>query len=183
MDLTGEFIVSMPSMQDERFLKTVIFICAHSKEGAMGFIINKKIDFELYPDLLEKLGVDKSINTNKFFLRHGGPLERSRGFILHSNDIVKSETLNINNDVALTSTAELFDELAKGKGPKKSILALGYAGWGPGQLESEIIQNSWMTFSIETSFLFDDELSNKWTDAYKKLGINPSNLTSFSGKA
>ncbi len=182
MNLTGQIIISMPSLQDERFFKTVIYICAHSKEGSMGIIINKKIDYDLYPDLLEQLGIDKPLE-NKLFLRYGGPVESGRGFILHSDDMVRKETLNIDNGVALTSTAEFFDDLSVGKGPKNSILALGYAGWGPGQLEAEIFHNSWMTLSVDNSFLFDEDVSKKWTQAYKLLGIDPNNLSFTSGTA
>ena len=183
MDLTGQIIVSMPSMQDERFLKTVIYICAHSREAAMGIIINKKIDTDLYPDLLLQLGIDKPLENKKLFIRYGGPLEKGRGFVLHSDDIVRKETLNINKGVALTSTSEFFDDLTKGKGPKNSILALGYAGWGPGQLEDEIMQNSWMSLPIESNFIFDEEVSKKWNDAYKMVGVDPMRLSSFSGRA
>ncbi len=182
MNLTGQIIISMPSLQDDRFFKTVIYICAHSKEGSMGIIINKKIDYDLYPDLLEQLGIDKPLE-NKLFLRYGGPVESGRGFILHSDDMVRKETLNIDNGVALTSTAEFFDDLSVGNGPKNSILALGYAGWGPGQLEAEIFHNSWMTLSVDNSFLFDEDVSKKWTQAYKLLGIDPNNLSFTSGTA
>jgi len=183
MDLTGQMIVSMPSLQDRRFFKTVIYICAHSSDGSMGIIINKKIDYDLYPDLLEQLGIDKPSKNKKFFIRYGGPLESGRGFVLHSDDIVQKESLNIGRGVALTSTSNFFDTLAKGKGPKNSILAFGYSGWGPKQLEDEIMQNSWMPHPVETSFLFDDEVSKKWDNAYKIMGINPINLSSFSGRA
>ena len=183
MNLTGQILVSTPALQDERFFKTVIYMCAHSSEGSMGIIINKKIDFDLYPDLLEQLGIDKSINNNKLFIRYGGPIESGRGFILHSDDIIKKETLNINKGVALTSTADFFTELTKGNGPKNSILALGYAGWGPGQLEKEIMQNSWTSLKVESSFLFDDEINNKWLKAYNILGIDPNKLSHFSGRA
>ena len=182
MNLTGQVIVSMPSLQDERFYKTVIYICAHSSEGSMGIIINKKIDYDLFPNLLEQLGIDKPINS-KLFLRYGGPVESGRGFVLHSDDIVQKDTLNISKGVALTSTSEFFEDLVKGNGPKNSILALGYAGWQPGQLENEIIQNSWMSLPVETSFLFDDALSKKWNKAYELLGINPINISSDSGRA
>ena len=183
MNLTGQIIVSMPFLQDERFYKTVIYICAHSSEGSMGIIINKKIDYVFFPDLLEQLGIDKPINNKKLFLRYGGPVETGRGFVLHSDDIVRKETLNIHKGVALTSTSEFFEDLAKCKGPKNSILALGYAGWQSGQLDNEIMQNSWMSLPIETSFLFDDALSKKWNEAYKLLGINPINLSSGFGRA
>ena len=183
MNLTGQIIVSMPSLEDERFFKTVIYMCAHSTEGSMGIIINKKIDYDLYPDLLEQLGIEKPLDNKKLFIRYGGPIESGRGFVLHSDDMVRQETLNIDKGVALTSTTEFFDDLSKGKGPKNSILALGYAGWNPGQLELEIIQNSWISLSVDTSFLFDDEVSHKWTDAYKLIGIDPSKLSCHSGRA
>ena len=183
MNLTGQIIVSMPSLEDERFYKTVIYICAHSSEGSMGIIINKKIDYDLYPDLLQQLGIDKPLNNKKLFIRYGGPVESGRGFVLHSDDMVRKETLNIDKGVALTSTAEFFDDLSKGKGPKNSILALGYAGWQPGQLENEIMQNSWMSLSVDNSFLFDDEVSRKWSQAYKLIGIDPNILSSESGQA
>ena len=183
MDLTGKIIVSMPSLQDERFFKTVIYMCAHSSDGSMGIIINKKIDYDLYPDLLEQLGVDKPLNNTKLFVRYGGPVESGRGFVLHSDDLIQKESINIQKGVALTSTAKFFEDLSVGKGPRNSILALGYAGWGPGQLEDEIIQNSWVTLSVDTNFLFDEEVSRKWKEAYKIIGIDPNNLSFKSGRA
>ncbi|MCH2542688.1 MAG: YqgE/AlgH family protein [Alphaproteobacteria bacterium] len=183
MNLTGQIIVSMPSLEDERFYKTVIYICAHSSEGSMGIIINKKIDYDLYPDLLQQLGIDKPLNNKKLFIRYGGPVESGRGFVLHSDDMMRKETLNIDKGVALTSTAEFFDDLSKGKGPKNCILALGYAGWQPGQLEHEIMRNSWMSLSVDNSFLFDDEVSRKWSQAYKLMGIDPNSLSFESGQA
>ena len=120
---------------------------------------------------------------NKFFIRYGGPIESSRGFILHSDDIIKKETLNINKGVALTSTSDFFEDLSKGNGPKYSILALGYAGWAPGQLETEILSNSWMTLSAEPTFLFDDEVNNKWRKAYNLIGVDPNKLSQYSGRA
>ena len=183
MDLIGQILVSMPYLQDERFYKTVIYMCAHSSEGSMGIIINKKIDYDLYPDLLQQLGIDKPLNNKKLFIRYGGPLESGRGFILHSDDIVRKESLSINKGIALTSTLDFFQDLAKGKGPKNSILALGYAGWGAGQLEEEIVKNSWMTIPIESSFLFDEEISAKWDRAYKLIGVDPLSLSQFSGTA
>ena len=165
MNLTGQLLVSMPSLEDERFFKTVIYMCAHSKEGAMGIIINKKIDYDLYPDLLEQLGIDKPLENKKLFIRYGGPVESGRGFVLHSDEITRQETLSIDKGIALTSTAEFFENLSKDRGPKNSILALGYAGWEPGQLEKEIHANSWMTLSTDASFIFDEEVSYKWSQA------------------
>ncbi len=183
MNLTGQLLISMPSLEDERFFKTVIYLCAHSKEGAMGIIINKKIDYDLYPDLLQQLGIDKPLKNKKLFIRYGGPLESGRGFVLHSDEFIHKETLSIDKGIALTSTAEFFEDLSKGEGPKNSILALGYAGWSPGQLEHEIRANSWMTLSADSSFLFDEEVSNKWYKAYNLLGIDPNKLSFHSGRA
>ena len=184
MDLTGQILVSIPNMMDDRFEKTLIYICAHSlNEGSMGIIINKKIDFDMYPDLLEQLGIEKSLNNKKIFIRYGGPIETGRGFVLHSDDVVQKNSLHIEKGVVLTSTAEIFDDLAKGKGPKVSILALGYAGWGPGQLEDEIRQNSWMTMQTDSKFIFDKHVTNKWNEAYKLLGFDPNHLSQFSGSA
>ena len=183
MNLTGQFLISMPLLQDERFDKTVIYMCAHSKDGAMGIIINKKIDYDLYPDLLEQLGIDKPLEDKKLYIRYGGPVESGRGFVLHSDEVVQKETLNIAKGIALTSTSEFFEDLSKGNGPKNSILALGYAGWGPGQIEKELLANSWMTLAADSSFLFDDEVANKWNKAYSLLGIDPNKLSQFSGRA
>ena len=181
MNLTGQFLISMPSLQDERFQKTVIYMCAHSKDGAMGIIINKKIDFDLYPDLLEQLGIDKPFLNKKLYIRYGGPVESGRGFVLHSDEFMQKETLTITKGIALTSTSEFFDDLSKGKGPKNSLLALGYAGWGPGQIELELASNSWMTLETDINFIFDDSVGNKWTDAYGLLGVDPNKLSFNSG--
>ena len=183
MNLTGKLLLSMPSLDDERFYKTVIYICAHSSEGTMGIIINKKIDYDLYPDLLEQLGIDKPLGSKKLYVRYGGPVESGRGFVLHSDEVIQKETLSIDKGVALTSTSEFFEDLSKGKGPKNSILALGYAGWGPGQIEKEILANSWMTLSADSAFLFDEEVTNKWVKAYSLLGVDPNKLSQYSGRA
>ena len=181
MNLTGQFLISMPSLEDERFEKTVIYMCAHSKDGAMGIIINKKIDYDLYPDLLQQLGIDKPLLDKKLYIRYGGPIESGRGFVLHSDEVVQKETLNITKGIALTSTSEFFEDLSKGNGPKNSILALGYSGWGPGQIELELASNSWMTLEADASFIFDERVSNKWKDAYNLLGIDPLKLSYNSG--
>ena len=183
MNLTGKLLISMPSLEDDRFYKTVIYICAHSSEGTMGIIINKKIDYDLYPDLLEQLGIDKPLGNKKLYIRYGGPVETGRGFVLHSDEVIQKETLSIDKGVALTSTSEFFEDLSKGKGPENSILALGYAGWGPGQIENEILANRWMTLAADSKFLFDDEVSNKWNKAYTLLGVDPNKLSQFSGRA
>ena len=183
MNLTGQLLISMPSQEDERFEKSVIYMCAHSKDGAMGIIINKKIDYDLYPDLLQQLGIDNPLIEKKLYIRYGGPVESGRGFVLHSDEFIRKETLTIDKGIALTSTSEFFDDLSKGNGPKNSILALGYAGWGPGQIESELISNSWMTLRTDSNFIFDESVSNKWNDAYDLLGVDPNKLSQFSGSS
>jgi len=183
MNLTGQLLISMPTQEDERFEKSVIYMCAHSKDGAMGIIINKKIDYDLYPDLLQQLGIDNPLIGKKLYIRYGGPVESGRGFVLHSDEFIRKETLTIDKGIALTSTSEFFDDLSKGNGPKNSILALGYAGWGPGQIESELISNSWMTLRTDSNFIFDESVSNKWNDAYDLLGVDPNKLSQFSGSS
>ena len=183
MDLTGQILISMPNMLDERFYKTVIYICAHSKEGSMGIIINKNIDHDNYPNLLEQLGIDTSLNDKKIFIRYGGPVESGRGLVLHTDDVIQKGSLPIDKGIILTSTIEIFKDIAKGKGPKASILAIGYSGWEANQLENEIKENSWMTLPVESSFIFDEQVSNKWNEAYKMMGFEPTSLSHFSGNA
>ena len=183
MDLTGQILISMPNMLDERFYKTVIYICAHSKEGSMGIIINKNIDHDNYPNILEQLGIDKLLNDKKIFIRYGGPVETGRGLVLHTDDVIQKGSLQIDKGIILTSTVEIFNDIAKGKGPKTSILAIGYAGWEAGQLENEIKQNSWMTLPVKSSFIFDEHVTNKWNEAYKMMGVDPTSLSQYSGNA
>ena len=129
------------------------------------------------------INIDKSINDKKIFIRYGGPIETRRGFVLHTDDVVQKESLPIDKGIVLTSTAEIFNDIVQGKGPKISILAIGYVGWETGQLEYEIKQNSWMTLPVESSFIFDEQVSNKWNAAYKMMGFDPTFLSQFSGNA
>ena len=183
MNLAGQILISLPNIEDERFYKSVIYICAHSSEGSMGIIINKSLELELYPNLLKQLGIDKSYKNKKIYFHYGGPVETGRGFFLHSDDFIKDESILIDGGVALTSTADFFTDLSKGLGPKISILALGYTGWGPGQLENEISNNGWMTNSVNSNFVFDENNSKKWEKAYDLLGVNPHSLSNNFGNA
>ena len=183
MNLTGQILISLPGVKDERFYKSVIYICAHSKEGSMGIIINKSLEIEMYPNLLKQLGIDKSLTNKRIFFHYGGPVETSRGFILHTDDFVKDQSMVIDSGVALTSTADFFTDLAKGIGPKTSLLALGYTGWGPGQLEKEISRNGWMTAAVSSQFIFDKNNSKKWKKAYNLLGVNPYSISQNFGNA
>ena len=183
MNFTGKILLSLPNMQDSRFHKSVIYVCAHSKEGAMGFIINKSLEMEFYPGLLKQLGIDQLPQNKKILFNYGGPVEPNRGFILHSDDFIKTESITIDDGLALTSTAEIFNNLSKGGGPKNSMLAIGYTGWGPGQLEEEILNNGWMFTKASSNFIFNEDSSAKWKNAYKIIGIDPYSINKNSGKA
>ena len=183
MNLTGQIIIALPNMQDYRFYKSVIYICAHSSEGAMGIIINKSLEIDLYPNLLKELGIDKAQLKQKILFNYGGPVETGRGFVLHSDDFIKDESIHIDRGVALTGTSNIFYDLSKGIGPKISMLALGYTGWGPGQLDKEITNNGWMLSSTNSNFIFDGETNKKWEKAYELIGVNPYSISSHFGKA
>ena len=183
MNLAGQILISLPNIEDERFYKSVIYICAHSQEGSMGIIINKSLELNLYPSLLEQLGIDSSYTNKKIFFHYGGPVETGRGFILHSDDFIKKESMPIDNGIVLTSTIDFITDLKKGLGPKISILALGYTGWGPGQLENEISNNGWLSSPIDRNFIFEENSKRKWEKAYEILGIKPHTLHKNFGKA
>ena len=183
MNLTGQILLSLPNIADSRFHKSVIYICAHTSDGAMGIIVNKSLEMELYPNLLKQLGIDKSKFHNKILFNYGGPVETGRGFILHSDDFIKKESMQIDKGIVLTSTSDIFNDLSKGKGPKVCMLALGYTGWGPDQLDKEISNNGWISSTVSSNFIFDENTISKWNDAYNLLGINPYNIHSKSGKA
>ena len=140
----------------------IIHLAAGIWKNGKDMRVDKSIEIEI-----------ETLTNKKLYIRYGGPVESGRGFVLHSDEVIQKETLSIDKGVALTSTSEFFEDLSKGKGPKNSILALGYAGWGPGQIEKEILSNSWMTLSAEPTFLFDDEVNNKWRKAYNLIGVTP----------
>ena len=159
--LEGQLLIATPAITDERFHKSVIFICSHDKNHAMGLVlnkVNKDVNFKIFCDLMSIKTSEKVFDHN---IRIGGPMDTNRGFVLHSDEVIQKETLSIAKGIALTSTSEFFDDLSKGKGPKNSILALGYAGWGAGQIELEIASNSWMTLKTDSNFIFDEN-----TDEY-----------------
>jgi len=183
MNLVGQILISLPNIKDERFYKSVIYICAHSPEGAMGFIINKSLELELYPTLLKQLGLDNLQNNKKIYFHYGGPVEPNRGFVLHSDDFIKKESMPIDKGIVLTSTVDVFEGLSKGAGPKVSMLAIGYTGWGPGQLEKEMSDNGWLSSPINSNFVFDENYKQKWLKAYELIGISPHTLHNKPGRA
>lgn len=192
--LDGQLLVAMPRMTDRRFRRSVIYLCAHSHEGAMGLIINHQVDDIDFGALLERLGLPDADGADSFHdlpddlagmpIHRGGPVETGRGFVLHSSDyFVKDSTLEIRDGVCLTATLEILRAIATGKGPERSLLALGYAGWSPGQLESEIQANGWLHCPADLDIIFDDDNETKYDRALAKIGIDPSHLVSEAGHA
>ncbi|MBI3711336.1 MAG: YqgE/AlgH family protein [Proteobacteria bacterium] len=178
--LAGHLLVAMPQMQDPRFERTVIYLCAHSADGAMGLVVNKLFEALTFPDLLQQLNIETSSKAQQIRVHAGGPVESGRGFVLHTDDYVHDGTLVVNTGFALTATLDILKAIAVGEGPQHSLLALGYSGWGPGQLESEITANGWLTVPADPTIVFDASLDSKWERALGKLGVN---LTSLSGQA
>lgn len=183
-DLTGKLLVSMPGMGDPRFAQTVIYICSHSEEGAMGLIINKPSRNVSWQDVIEQIDDVPDQSVGGPVVRRGGPVETGRGFVLHSDDYRSAlKTMNVADGIALTATRDILDDIAAGKGPKKALLMLGYSGWGRGQLEGEIAQNGWLTCDASTSLVFDLDDAKKWQASISSLGIDPLGLSAMSGRA
>jgi putative transcriptional regulator len=181
--LVGQLLVAMPGMPDARFAKTVICMCAHNAEGAMGLVVNRSLDALSFPDLLDQLDIDTSAMTEDVDVHFGGPVETGRGFVLHSPDYLQEGTMVVADGIALTATVEILKAIAAGKGPRRHLLALGYAGWGPGQLDSEIKANGWLSVGADDGLVFDADLNTKWDRAMGKLGIDPRMLSDAAGHA
>lgn len=181
--LTGHLLIAMPQMPDPRFEKTVIYICVHNAEGAMGLVVNRLFDGISFTSLLQQLDIDVTEPARELRVHFGGPVESGRGFVLHSSDYNQEGSMAVGEDVLLTATVDILRAVAEGQGPKKAILALGYAGWGPGQLDQEMQQNGWLHAPADNAILFDADLDGKWERALAKLGINLSMLSSDIGHA
>lgn len=183
--LTGQLLIAMPSMRDPRFTRTVIYMCAHNDQGAMGLVINRLVGSIKFADLLEELDLkSKPVAASRFPTVHfGGPVETGRGFVLHSDDYLGGDTMPLEDGLALTATIDVLRDIALGSGPDKAILALGYAGWGPGQLDGELQENSWLSVDSDPELLFGAGLDDKWEKALAKLGISASLLSSDAGHA
>ncbi len=189
--LEGQLLVAMPRMTDRRFARSVIYLCAHSEEGAMGLIINQRANHITAPDLLERLGISTRSSSDEISsevlslsIQVGGPVETGRGFVLHSADyFAEDSTLAIEKDVCLTATVDILKAIAQGEGPNRALLALGYSGWAPGQLESEIQANGWLNCPADADLIFDSDLDSKYARAMAKLGIDLSHLVNDAGHA
>jgi putative transcriptional regulator len=192
LDLTGQLLIAMPDMSDPRFARSVVYMCSHSDDGAMGLIVNKQIvDLDL-EQLLGQIDIaagdsDEPLITAANLGRpvhNGGPVEAHRGFVLHSPDYFSTTaSLRIADDICLTATTDILTAIASGAGPHHALLALGYAGWSPGQLEAEIAANAWLTCPGDTLVVFADDNATKYSLALGKLGIEPSHLVSSAGRA
>jgi len=181
--LTGQLLIAMPSMRDARFARTVIFMCAHNQNGAMGLVINRLVVAITFPDLLDQLGIQKTAVTEEIRVHFGGPVESGRGFVLHSSDYNQDSTLEVDSKIALTATIDILRDIATGAGPRQRLMALGYAGWGPGQLDLEIQDNGWLHVEADDELIFGDDLGNKWERAIGKLGVSVSMLSDEAGHA
>jgi putative transcriptional regulator len=181
--LTGHLLVAMPQMADSRFARSVVYLCAHSAEGAMGLVVNRLIDSLSFDSLLDQLGLEADAGAIDLPVHFGGPVESSRGFVLHSADYVQDSTLVIDDDIALTATIDVLKAIAKGDGPRQCVLALGYAGWAAGQLDAEIQANGWLMVPADHELVFGIDNESKWQRAIAKLGVDLSLLSLEAGHA
>ena len=189
-DLIGQFLIAMPHMRDENFARTVVFLCAYGEDGAMGIIVNRKADGIDFDELLDQISIEIDTENGteqerlaQIPVHNGGPVETGRGFVLHSQDYLQRESVQVTDAIAMTASVEILRSIAEGKGPRNRLLALGYAGWSPGQLESEIQANGWLVTPAEEDILFGPDLDAKWTQALKSMGVNPAALSGSAGRA
>lgn len=183
--LAGRVLVAMPGIGDERFERAVIFLCAHNDEHAMGLTVNRPVDGLTLPDLLNRLGVEATIETPADLVLFGGPVERERGFVLHTDDYVSQpSSIAVGDGLMLTATRDVLEALAShDRHPRKAVMALGYAGWGAGQLENELRENVWLTCEPDEALLFGDDHEHKWSRALAKIGVSAEHLSAQAGRA
>jgi len=181
--LTGQLLVAMPQMLDPFFERSVVYLCAHSQEdGAMGLVVNKTIDTLTIDELYAQLEIEP-VTHRPQPIHFGGPVATGHGFVLHSTDYREEGTLGLSGEFAMTATIDILRATGKGMGPRQSLVALGYAGWGPGQLDAEIQANGWLMVAADTGLVFDTEDASKWQRALAKLGVSPEMLSGDSGRA
>ncbi|MEM9851947.1 MAG: YqgE/AlgH family protein [Pseudomonadota bacterium] len=182
--LEGKLLVAMPSMGDPRFAHSVIYMCAHSAEGAMGLIVNKPAPELKFAELLESLGITAERPIDGVEVHYGGPVEHGRGFVLHSRDYASGEgTLEVDDHFGMTATLDILEDICLGMGPRAALLALGYAGWGPGQLEGEIRENGWLVCDADEGLVFSADHRGKWNAALERIGVDPRMLSGGGGRA
>jgi putative transcriptional regulator len=181
--LTGQFLVAMPTMSDPRFERSVIYICSHGPNGAMGIVVNRLYNEASFLMLLEQLNIAASADTPHLPVHFGGPVETGRGFVLHSADCMREGSVPVGENIALSATVEILQTIADGGGPERLLMALGYSGWGAGQLENEMKANGWLTVPADEELLFDVDVGVKWERALAKIGISPELLSVEAGHA
>ncbi|HUS95420.1 MAG TPA: YqgE/AlgH family protein [Hyphomicrobiaceae bacterium] len=189
--LEGQLLIAMPTINDPHFQRSVVYMCAHSSDGAMGLVINQRARDITFPVLLEQLKITKSAipadlpdEISQWPVYLGGPVEKSRGFVLHTSDYHEEDlTLAIGDSIGLTATLEILEKILAGSGPRKSRLALGYSGWSPGQLENEILANGWLHCPADLPLVFDTAPEDIYRTALAKIGIDPSHLSTDAGHA
>ncbi|MBB6209131.1 putative transcriptional regulator [Novispirillum itersonii] len=181
--MAGQCLVAMPGLIDSHFSRTVIYLCAHTADGAMGLVINRPIVQVSFTDILEQIGIEPTPDCDEIRVHFGGPVETGRGFVLHTADFRQSATMPVADEIALTATTDVLQAIAGGYGPRASLLVLGYAGWNAGQLDAEIKDNTWLTVDADEDLLFGPYSEHKWEQAIHKLGIDPSMLSDTAGHA
>ncbi|MDE2334531.1 MAG: YqgE/AlgH family protein [Rhodospirillales bacterium] len=182
-NLTGQLLIAMPGMEDPRFAQSVVFLCAHTSDGAMGLVLNRPLSAPTFEDLLRQLEIKPVPPARSIRLCHGGPVDNARGFVLHTTDWTGEGSLRVDEQLALTASLDILKAIAEGGGPRESLLALGYAGWAAGQLENEMRQNAWLTVPADPDLLFDGKHDTKWRRALAKLHIDPAHLAGSAGHA
>lgn len=181
---SGQYLIATPAMGDPRFRQTVIFLCAHDASGAMGLIINRGKQDLVISDLLDHVGVNGDVRVADAPVLDGGPVDIDRGFVLHSADWFREDSsMKVSDTLGLTSTKDVLEALVTESAPERAMLAVGYAGWGPGQLEAEIADNAWLLVGGDDGLVFADDLDGKWVAALARIGISPEQLSAFGGRA
>lgn len=181
--LTGQLLIAMPQLQDTRFERSVIYLCVHNEDGAMGLVVNHLSEDLTFPELLEQVGVELKPETVSMPIHIGGPVETGMGFVLHTNDYEQANTIKVNDFISLTHTVEILKDIADGQGPRQAMLALGYAGWGAGQLDDEFQENSWLSVPADEALIFEGSQQDKWQRSIAKLGVDVSLLSGEAGHA
>ena len=181
--LTGQLLIAMPAMDDPRFAQSVIYLCAHTEEGAMGLVLNRPLASPTFADLLRQLGVAPTPPARSITLCEGGPMDGARGFVLHTADWTGDGSLQVDDKVALTASLDVLKAIAAGEGPRAGLLALGYASWGAGQLDEEIFSNVWLSAPATLDLVFDDGFATKWRRAFASLRVDPALLSGVAGHA
>ena len=183
-DLTGKLLIALPGIGDTRFERSVILLCAHTPEFAMGIVLNKPVEGVDLQDLMEQMGVEMEISLRGVTVLDGGPVATERGFVLHTDDFIcEGATMEVDGDICMTATRDILGLVASSTPPRQSVFALGYAGWGAGQLESELAENAWLVCEPDSDLVFGDAYEHKWRHAMTRLGVDLSRLQSGAGNA